>query len=130
MKNVLVYPTEVCISSKNSCALLTSAICQLSQNQALNGWESRAGMSNQVPQMLRRKCWLWCICEWIEGPAALPAFGQGTNCSVCGPIPAAHMFPCQVMEIQEENGMSAGRNTGSFSARSLRACPEKECVRN
>lgn len=57
-------------------------------------------------------------------PATLPASGQGTNCSVCGPILAAHTFPCQVMEIQEENGMPAGSNTVSFSARSLHPCAE------
>lgn len=40
MKNALVYPTEVCRSSKNPCTLQTSVICQLSQNQALNGWKT------------------------------------------------------------------------------------------
>lgn len=53
MKNALVYPTEFCRSSKNLCVLQTSVICQLSQNQALNGWEGRASISNQVPQMFR-----------------------------------------------------------------------------
>lgn len=50
--------------------------------------------------------------------------------AVRGPIVAAHTFPCQVMEIQQENGIPAGRNTGSLSARSLHPCPEQEGGRN
>lgn len=40
MKNALVYPTEVCRSSKNLCTVQTSVIRQLSQKQALNGWKT------------------------------------------------------------------------------------------
>lgn len=49
---------------------------------------------------------------------------------VRGPVLIAHTFPCQLMEIQWENGIPAGRNTGSLSARSLHPCLEQEGGRN
>lgn len=103
MKNVLVYPSGVCRSSRNPCALWTSVICQLSQSPALNGWESRAGISNPVPWMFRGgKCWLWSIWEWNGGPGTLLLSG---NCFLClWPILAAPTFPCQVLDVHEENG--------------------------
>lgn len=78
MKNALVYPPGVCRSSRN---LWAPVICQLSQSPALNGWESRAGISDPVPWMLQGgKCWPW---EWAGGPSTLLL--SGIACSVCGP---------------------------------------------
>lgn len=71
MKNVLVYPTEVCRSSKNLCTLKTSVICQLSQNQPLNGWEGRVFLIKSFRCSEEGNVDFGVPLELIWGPAAL-----------------------------------------------------------
>lgn len=86
-------------------------ICQLSQSPALNGWESRAGISDPVPG---------CSGEGRVGFGHLGMTWGSGNCLLCvWPILAVPTSPCQVLDVWEENGRKISQDSSLREAETL-----------